>query len=797
MKSVFNKFDSYVLVINYNGDIVFANDKLLKRLKYKDDLYKLKLKDILVNKDDFDINMLETSKDIKIDLNFYSKDKEIIKLYSNISIDYFEKNECIFIISKDIKYKYYTIEDLENLLDKCEVKAYIKDKNSRYLYVNKAFAGIFLKNKDDIIGLSMRDYANECLVNEYESSDREIINSREDRSCNQRGRLGNGEEVWYNAYKSPVYDEDGEFKYMACTLRDITLEKVVKDGLYKNYNQITNLTNLDTATSNFIDMSNLLKRIGEKIVDRIGADGLSILLYDKEKNGLIPYTVLNDAKKAFKNIDFIPIKSEQGYESMVNGKFEGLTKVEDSLIKYDENPQYLPNLTYVGSYRIRLYNEFIGILNISYKCKCTPVYNQEEFMKSICNSIAMIIKNSRLLQEVILENEKRESTEQELELYLSTAVDLVSIFDENGNFLKINSNWTKLLGWSEDELINHSYREFMHPEDIKDNIYRIDMLGTPYMHTNRYLHKNGEYIWLDWRLKYDDEKKIIVGTAKDITEKMNIEKQKKKLEEKVHLESIKNEFFANISHEFKTPINIILGTMQLTKKNIENNKLNSESLFKYIDTIRQNSYRLLRLVNNLIDISKVDIGYYNLNPSNNNIVSIIEYITLSVVDYVEDKNIELIFDTDIEEVITACDPDKIERVILNLLSNAIKYTPNNGIINVNITSDLENVIVSIKDSGVGIPSDKLDVIFDRFRQANNLLTRRCEGSGIGLSLVKAIVEMHGGNIQVYSNVNKGTEFVFNIPIRLLDKEDEHVHNYDSKDFHVEKCHIEFSDIYSL
>lgn len=146
---------------------------------------------------------------------------------------------------------------------------------------------------------------------------------------------------------------------------------------------------------------------------------------------------------------------------------------------------------------------------------------------------------------------------------------------------------------------------------------------------------------------------------------------------------------------------------------------------------------------------------------------------------------------------TSCDPDKIERVILNLLSNAIKYTHDNGNIEVSLKSDTNNVSISVKDSGLGIPQDKLDIIFDRFGQANNLLTRRCEGSGIGLSLVKAIVEMHGGKIKVYSEVGKGTEFIFNIPIKLLDENDKCINNYDNKDFYVEKCNIEFSDIYSL
>lgn len=165
--------------------------------------------------------------------------------------------------------------------------------------------------------------------------------------------------------------------------------------------------------------------------------------------------------------------------------------------------------------------------------------------------------------------------------------------------------------------------------------------------------------------------------------------------------------------------------------------------------MKQNSYRLLRLVNNLIDISRIDIGYYNLQPSNYNIVKVIEDITLSIAEYVKHKKINLIFNTDVEEITLACDPDKIERVMLNLLSNAIKYTDDNGDIYVSLNKVNEDVVVSVKDSGVGIPNDKLELIFDRFGQANDILSRRCEGSGIGLSIVKSIVEMHGGKIEVF------------------------------------------------
>ena len=135
-----------------------------------------------------------------------------------------------------------------------------------------------------------------------------------------------------------------------------------------------------------------------------------------------------------------------------------------------------------------------------------------------------------------------------------------------------------------------------------------------------------------------------------------------------------------------------------------------------MNSIRQNCYRLLRLVNNIIDISKMDYGYYNIELGNYNIISVVEDITMSILEYVNNKGIELIFDTEVEEEIIACDPDKIERIILNLLSNAIKYTKDGGKIYVSVEKDDENVYISVKDNGIGMPEKKLLTIFERYTQ---------------------------------------------------------------------------------
>jgi signal transduction histidine kinase len=185
----------------------------------------------------------------------------------------------------------------------------------------------------------------------------------------------------------------------------------------------------------------------------------------------------------------------------------------------------------------------------------------------------------------------------------------------------------------------------------------------------------------------------------------------------------------------------------------------------------------------------------NTRLENHNIVSIIEGITLSVADYVKGKDIELIFDTDVEEKIMACDTDKIERIILNLLSNAIKFTKPGDKIMVSVFDRNEKILISVKDSGIGIPKEKLDIIFERFEQVESSLSRNKYGSGIGLSLVKSFVEMQEGKIDIKSEVGIGTEFLIELPVKLTEK------NYDYKDDinsegRVERINIEFSDIYS-
>ncbi|MGL4913953.1 MAG: ABC transporter substrate binding protein [Romboutsia sp.] len=275
-------------------------------------------------------------------------------------------------------------------------------------------------------------------------------------------------------------------------------------------------------------------------------------------------------------------------------------------------------------------------------------------------------------------------------------------------------------------------------------------------------------------------------------EKRHSSKNKKLYALAKEREELKTDFIVNMSHELRTPLNVIISISKLLEMKVDKGEVEKDYLLEKINKINQNSSRLRRLINNLIDISKFEAGFYEYKCDVVNIVYLIEEIVMECVDFANQKEIELIFDTEEEEIITSVDIEKIERAILNLLSNAIKFTQENGKIEVLVKRIEKNVMISVKDNGMGIAKDKLDQIFYRFYQIDSSLSRSNEGSGIGLCLVEEIVKMHDGSIKVYSEENKGSNFEITLPIKHTDEiiEDKSIKNIAFKDV----VKLEMSDI---
>ena len=234
-------------------------------------------------------------------------------------------------------------------------------------------------------------------------------------------------------------------------------------------------------------------------------------------------------------------------------------------------------------------------------------------------------------------------------------------------------------------------------------------------------------------------------------------------------------------------------TTKVLEKSLEKGNLDKNYILSKLENVDKNAYRLLKISNNIIDMTKAESGMLKLNLENCNIVCVVEGIFESSIDFARRKNIDMVFDTECEEVKIAIDIFQIQRVILNLLSNAIKFTPENGVISVYIYKEKENVVIEVKDNGVGIPKEKIDYIFHRFYQVDNLYTRHNEGSGIGLCIVKEIIDIHDGKIQIESEINKGSTFKISLPRHLKANE---IQNEGSSIKDINKIvDLEMSDVY--
>ncbi|KNY29891.1 sensor histidine kinase [Pseudobacteroides cellulosolvens] len=415
---------------------------------------------------------------------------------------------------------------------------------------------------------------------------------------------------------------------------------------------------------------------------------------------------------------------------------------------------------------------------------------------------------------------KIKTMEQALELsqakyrtLIENTSDIMFSYDAKGVFTYM-SNSVNRFGYQVDEIIGKNVMDFIHEED-REYVYKeisnsLSGLKGQVPRIFRIKLKDNSYIVVEeiGESILDELGKVVMitGILRDISDRkknleltQKIEQNNLLLREAKEYDKLKTEFFANISHEFRTPLSVIMATLQLFKLIAKKNCKNCEQMEKfnsYFYTIKQNCYRLTRLVNNLIDITRIDSDFYIISLQNHNIVKIIENIVLSISEFVENKGltIELIKEDDV--IITACDPDKVERIMLNLISNAIKFNLEGGKITIKIKRVDNDIQVSVIDTGIGIPPDKLNIIFERFRQIDKSLTRNREGSGIGLSLVKSLVEMHEGKIYVESKYGCGSKFIINLPQRYVNNKEIHQNNYDKKrEVQIEKIQIEFSDIY--
>ena len=804
MVNIFNHMDNFIFVISPNRKIKFANKTVLKRINIDlKDIVDTPVKDCLYSNGrsiDNLINSLEKNEDINFDFYLEIGEKKYF-FNGDLLEDSFYGESSYFIIARDVCEKYYKREDLESLLDTINMNCFIKNQRGEYLYVNKKKCDSHNKTKEEIIGHRTTEFFNVKESEYIEKIEGDVI-KRKEPFCSEKRLTFNGKKIWYELTVDDTLNEDGSVKNIVGNSRNIDIRKHLNKTLdYTGikFRKINKFLNEDEN-----DVMNLLDYISEKTLMHFHADGIAIVFYKEKENDF--YTLVSRGV-VLDDFNFDYTEKREVFEDSYTRyskrlELEGIKYVDEIKNEIVAKKLKEKNIYKIGIYNIAIGKKILGHIIITFLQDTKPIEYGYDYIKTICSHLAVTISNINESKKIKEELKEYKQKREYLQKCIEISVDIVGKFDKDGKLIYINAERLKsILGWNIKELKDQSLYNIM---DIKDReiLYKQIQNGndsTIHMES-KFMCKNGEFKWLECNIKQYKNENSFFFTARDITHKKEYQKKEKLLEEAVQLESLKNRFFNNISHEFRTPINIILGTVQLIEKYRQNENYTLEYLDYHINFIKKNSYRLLRLVQNLLDLSQIESEYYDTNFGNYDIVNIVEDITMSVATYLENKDVHLIFDTDCEEQVICCDPEKIERIILNLLSNAIKYNKDNNDIEVCMFIDDDFVKIYIKDHGIGIEKEELKTIFEEFKKVDDGLTRPCEGSGIGLSIVNEFVRLHKGYVSVDSEVGVGSTFEVTLPNRVNSSDIESRNSISSDNImrqsKIERCNIEFSDIYN-
>lgn len=533
-----------------------------------------------------------------------------------------------------------------------------------------------------------------------------------------------------------------------------------------------NYININDTLMNY-DGENISPELSTKIINSIST-GVIV-----EKNSKI--TSINNSAKII-----LGCKDENGNENTFLGKnILDVVKIEP--IKYNDvfiEKQYNSSYNIIERTVTRKDGSFIY-------CEITTMSfyaEEDEYHIYLFRDITKKVK----VEKIVINN--RNSYMKLLEI-----LPIGVMLHTNNKFNSGNRAQAKLLGVDDiNSMTSNSIYNMIHYEDkeLYKKMYQEAYFAgkTTDMHEVRIVRNDGSVVEVEMvmmNMNYEWDKSVVI-LSQEITDRKRAQIDKLKLQQTLKYDQLKNEFISNVSHELKTPLNIILSTIQLLQYNYKDSK--DEQLVRYLDLTKTNSYRLLRLINNLIDGTRIDVGNLKMNFRNYNIVKIVEDITMEAVEYVEEKGLSLTFDTNVEEKIIGVDKENIERIVLNLLSNAVKFSKENGTIEVQV-HDLGNIVqIKVRDDGKGISDDAKVKIFDKFVQVEDLFTRTHEGSGVGLSLVKSIVETHSGNIYVNSKLGEGSEFIVELP-DILSKHSMSKALNIAEVSSTERVRMEFSDIY--
>lgn len=364
----------------------------------------------------------------------------------------------------------------------------------------------------------------------------------------------------------------------------------------------------------------------------------------------------------------------------------------------------------------------------------------------------------------------RDLTEQirlegERNSFFQMSLDLFCILNPGGKIKNANPRWAEILGYTPEEIRGMSLGDFIHSDDLKaspDLIEEICTSSEVVGRTFRFRSSEGEFRWILWNSAFDKAAGVIYGVARDITEQRNmLEELEQARQEAERSSEARGMFIARMSHELRTPLNSIIGFSGILQKNLAGSFSDKDLL--YLDRIRRNGNSLLKLINSILEFSRTESGFQEVNLEEVNVVDLIREIIDLMQFSIEESNVVIIENLPETGPTIRTDQIKLRQIIQNLIDNAVKFSAD-GQVEVSLFSRPEDnalIRLEIRDSGPGIAQEHLEVIFEAFQQCDNSVTRRFGGAGLGLAIASSFAELLGFSLNVDSEPGKGSCFVVN------------------------------------
>jgi len=736
----FNSITDLFFIGNEKGEILEVNNAVLEKLKYtKEELIQLNILDVHPNEYREEAQNIfgDMFKGIResCPLPLISKDGNYIPVETRVWFGKWNDKECIFGISKDLSKEREALDRFEKLFeDNPALMAISSIKDNRFIDVNRSFCELLAYSKEEILGKTSEDL--ELFIDEKEQKELAIelettgkIDKKELKVKSKDGRILTG------LFSGEIINNQGKKEFLTVMI-DITERKELEKNLKKNDRLIKELS----------------KQVPGVIYQyKIYPDGRACFPFSsehiKEIYEVKPNEVLENADTVMKRLH------PDDYDGVVNTIMyskEHLTKWEDE-------------------YRVILPER------------------GERWVKGIANPEKLedgsVLWHGYIFD--ITENKKEQIRTQEIkdQFELAIAGTNDGIWDWNilTNELFLSRRWKEILGYEDSEIKNefNSFISLIYEEDIKkvNNYVQSYFNGEieKYEIEFRMKHKNGSIVWILAKgeaLKDKEGKPYrMAGSHSDITERKELEKNLiKSREEAIQASRAKSEFLSNMSHEIRTPLNGIIGFSDIL------NELDLDEEFKEVsEMIKVSGENLLNLVNDILDISKIEAGKMKVDIEKFELEKVVDNLLKIYETRANNKHLKIIkeYENDIPNFIYG-DSLKLTQILNNLISNSLKFTSKGYIkLAVRILEQKENSVLLrfiIEDTGAGINKEKQEKLFEKFEQGEHYLTKKYGGTGLGLSIVKGLIDLLNAKIDVHTELGKGTKFTLDIPFEIREKE---------------------------